>query len=213
MLVHGGASGIGTHAIQVAHALGARVAVTAGSASKLDLCRDCDDIVINYRDEDFVERLRDATDGSGADVILDIMGAAYLDRNVDALANDGRLVIIGMQGGVTGELNIGKLMGKRAGVIGTTLRARPVEGPSSRARSLARSSRTSGRCRRPASSRVRRCGVPDRGGRGGARTARLRRGGRQGAAARRGLAISRARPAPGSAGRPPRSSCSARDPR
>ncbi len=133
VLVHGGASGIGTHAIQVAHALGARVAVTAGSASKLDLCRELGaDIVINYRDEDFVERLRDATDGSGADVILDIMGAAYLDRNVDALANDGRLVIIGMQGGVTGELNIGKLMGKRAGVIGTTLRARPVEGPSSK---------------------------------------------------------------------------------
>jgi putative PIG3 family NAD(P)H quinone oxidoreductase len=133
VLVHGGASGIGTHAIQLARALGARVAVTAGSAAKLDLCRELGaDIVINYRDEDFVERLRDATDGAGADVILDIMGAAYLDRNIDALANDGRIVVIGMQGGVKGELNVGKLMGKRAGIFGTTLRARPVEGKSSK---------------------------------------------------------------------------------
>jgi putative PIG3 family NAD(P)H quinone oxidoreductase len=131
VLVHGGASGIGTHAIQVVRALGARVAVTAGSTPKLDLCRELGaDIVINYRDEDFVERVRAETDGAGADVILDIMGAAYLDRNIDALANDGRVVIIGMQGGITAELNIGKLMGKRAGVIGTTLRARPVDGPS-----------------------------------------------------------------------------------
>ena len=133
VLVHGGASGIGTHAIQVARALGARVAVTAGSTPKLDLCRELGaDIVINYRDDDFVERVRAETDGAGADVILDIMGAAYLDRNIDALANDGRVVIIGMQGGITAELNIGKLMGKRAGVIGTTLRARPVDGPSSK---------------------------------------------------------------------------------
>jgi putative PIG3 family NAD(P)H quinone oxidoreductase len=132
-LVHGGASGIGTHAIQVVRALGARIAVTAGSTPKLDLCRELGaDIVINYRDEDFVERVRAETDGAGADVILDIMGAAYLDRNIDALANDGRVVIIGMQGGITAELNIGKLMGKRAGVIGTTLRARPVDGPSSK---------------------------------------------------------------------------------
>jgi NADPH:quinone reductase-like Zn-dependent oxidoreductase len=85
--------------------------------------------MINYRDEDFVERLRKATDGAGADVILDIMGAAYLDRNLDALATDGRLVIIGMQGGIKGELNIGKLVGKRLAVIGTALRGRPVDGP------------------------------------------------------------------------------------
>ena len=97
VLVHGGASGIGTHAIQVVRALGARVAVTAGSTPKLDLCRELGaDIVINYRDEDFVERVRAETDGAGADVILDIIGAAYLDRNIDALANDGRVVIIGM---------------------------------------------------------------------------------------------------------------------
>jgi NADPH:quinone reductase-like Zn-dependent oxidoreductase len=133
LLVHGGASGIGTHAIQVARALGARVAVTAGSATKLDLCRELGaDILINYRDEDFVEQCRDATNGAGANVILDIMGAVYLDRNIDALANDGRVVIIGMQGGIKGELNVAKLMGKRAGIIGTTLRARPVDGPSSK---------------------------------------------------------------------------------
>lgn len=130
VLLHGGASGIGTHAIQVARALGARVAVTAGSADKLALCRELGaDITINYRDEDFVERVRSETDGAGADVILDIMGAAYLDRNVDALATRGRLVIIGMQGGIKAELNIAKLLGKRAGVIATSLRPRPVDGP------------------------------------------------------------------------------------
>ena len=131
VLFHGGASGIGTHGIQVARALGARVAVTAGSPEKLEICRDLGaQITINYRDEDFVARLKAETDGAGADVILDIMGAAYLDRNIDALATDGRLVIIGMQGGLMAELNIGKLLGKRAQVIGTTLRARPVSGKS-----------------------------------------------------------------------------------
>ena len=130
VLVHGGASGIGTHAIQVAHALGARVAATAGSRAKLDLCGDLGaDIVISHRDDDFVEQVRAATDSRGADVILDIMGAAYLDRNLQALAVDGRLVIIGMQGGVKAELNIGTLISKRLQVIGTALRARPVEGP------------------------------------------------------------------------------------
>ena len=133
VLLHGGASGIGTHAIQVARALGVRVAVTAGSAEKLDLCRDLGaQITINYRDEDFVARLKEETDGAGANVILDIMGAAYLDRNIDALATDGQLIIIGMQGGVKAELNLGKLLGKRARVIGTTLRARPVSGPNSK---------------------------------------------------------------------------------
>ncbi|ORB64694.1 NAD(P)H-quinone oxidoreductase [Mycolicibacterium tusciae] len=133
VLVHGGASGIGTHAIQVGVALGCRVAVTAGAKNKQDLCAELGaEIVIGYRDEDFVERVRAETGGAGADVILDIMGAAYLDRNVDALAPDGRLVIIGMQGGVKGELNIGKLLGKRAGVIATALRSRPVSGPASK---------------------------------------------------------------------------------
>jgi putative PIG3 family NAD(P)H quinone oxidoreductase len=134
VLLHGGASGIGTHATQVARALGARVAVTAGSADKLALCRELGaDITINYRDEDFVGRVHAETAGAGADVILDIMGAAYLDRNVDALADGGRLVIIGMQGGIKGELNIAKLIGKRAGVIGTALRSRPVNGPGGKA--------------------------------------------------------------------------------
>ncbi|SOJ57946.1 2-haloacrylate reductase [Mycobacterium simulans] len=133
LLVHGGASGIGSHAIQVARALGARVAVTAGSPEKLQLCRDLGaQITISYRDEDFVARIKEETGGAGADVILDIMGAAYLDRNIDALATDGQLVIIGMQGGVKAELNLGKLLTKRARVIGTTLRARPVSGPASK---------------------------------------------------------------------------------
>jgi putative PIG3 family NAD(P)H quinone oxidoreductase len=131
VLFHGGASGIGTHGVQVAHAMGCRVAVTAGSAEKLALCRELGaDVTINYRDEDFVERIRAETGGLGADVILDLMGAAYLDRNVDALAPDGRLVVIGFQGGVKAELNLAKLMAKRAGVISTALRSRPVDGPS-----------------------------------------------------------------------------------
>jgi putative PIG3 family NAD(P)H quinone oxidoreductase len=138
LLMHGGASGVGSHAIQVARALGARVAVTAGSLAKLDFCRELGaEILINYRDEDFVERVRQATDGSGADVILDIMGAAYLDRNIDALATEGQLVIIGMQGGIKGELNIAKLLSKRAHVIGTTLRGRPTNGPNSKSEVVA----------------------------------------------------------------------------
>jgi len=135
LLIHGGSSGIGTHGIQVARVLGARVAVTAGARNKLDLCTELGaEITINYREEDFVERVQ--TEG-GADVILDIMGAAYLDRNVDALATGGRMVIIGMQGGVKGELNIGKLLGKRAGVIATALRSRPVDGPGSKSEIVA----------------------------------------------------------------------------
>ena len=133
VLIHGGASGVGSHAIQIARAIGARVAVTAGSSEKLQFCRDLGaEIAISYRDEDFVARLREETGGAGADVILDIIGAKYLDRNIDALATDGQLVVIGMQGGVTGELNLGKLVSKRARVIGTTLRGRPATGPHSK---------------------------------------------------------------------------------
>jgi putative PIG3 family NAD(P)H quinone oxidoreductase len=125
-LVHGGSSGIGSMAIQLAKNAGATVAVTAGTPEKLDWCRRLGaDILINYRDEDFVTALRDATNGHGADVILDIMGASYLARNVDALASDGRLAIIGMQGGRKAELNLGTLMAKRGSVISTSLRARP----------------------------------------------------------------------------------------
>ncbi|MDI3313301.1 MAG: NAD(P)H-quinone oxidoreductase [Mycobacterium sp.] len=134
VLIHGGASGVGSHAVQVARALGARVAITAGSPAKLQLCRELGaEIVIAYRDEDFVTRLREATDGAGADVILDIVGAAYLDRNIDALADDGQLIVIGLQGGVRAELNLGKLISKRARVIGTALRGRPPTGPNGKA--------------------------------------------------------------------------------
>lgn len=134
VLFHGGASGIGTHGIQVAKAMDCRVAVTAGSAEKLEVCRTLGaDVTINYRDEDFVERIKAATDGVGADVILDLLGASYLDRNIDALAPDGRVVVIGFQGGLKAELNFGKLMAKRAGIISTALRSRPVDGPSGKA--------------------------------------------------------------------------------
>ncbi|MGE0214133.1 NAD(P)H-quinone oxidoreductase [Mycolicibacterium sp.] len=136
LLVHGGASGIGTHAIQVARALNCRVAVTAGSRNKLDLCAELGaEITIDYRNEDFVDVVRSA---GGADVILDIMGAAYLDRNIDSLANDGRLVIIGLQGGTKAELNIATLLAKRAGVIATALRGRPVGGPGGKSDIVAR---------------------------------------------------------------------------
>ena len=124
LLVHGGAGGIGTFAIQLAAALGARVFATAGSAEKLELCRSLGaERAISYRDEDFVEILREV---GGADVILDNMGAKYLGPNVAALATEGRLAIIGMQGGTKGELDVGALMTKRAAVVATTLRARPV---------------------------------------------------------------------------------------
>ena len=126
LLVHGGAGGIGTHAIQVGKALGATVAVTAGSAERLEKCRQLGaDILINYREQDFVEELLKATDG--ADVILDNMGASYLDKNISALAMDGRLSNIGMQGGTTGELNIGKLMSKRGSVYSAGLRGRSLD--------------------------------------------------------------------------------------
>ena len=127
LLVHGGAGGIGTMAIQLAKALGARVVTTAGSPEKLELCRSLGaDVAVSYRDQDFVEEVRAATDGRGADVILDNMGAKYLDRNLSALAPDGRLVIIGMQGGVKAELDIAKLLAKRGAVIATSLRSRPT---------------------------------------------------------------------------------------
>ena len=128
LLVHGGGGGIGTFAIQVGVALGARVAVTAGSAEKLARCRELGaEIAVNYRDEDFVEAVRAATGGRGADVVLDNMGASYLARNIDVLAVGGRLVVIGLQGGTKAELDLGRLMAKRATVSATTLRARPVE--------------------------------------------------------------------------------------
>ncbi|WP_262059293.1 NAD(P)H-quinone oxidoreductase [Streptomyces sp. STR69] len=127
LLVHGGSSGIGTMAIQLGKAVGAKVAVTAGTKEKLDYCAELGaDILINYREQDFVAEVARATGGAGADVILDNMGAKYLDRNVQALAVNGRLAIIGLQGGIKAELNIAALLGKRAAISATSLRARPL---------------------------------------------------------------------------------------
>ena len=127
LLVHGGSSGVGTMAVQLAHHVGATVAVTAGSAEKLARCAELGaDVLINYRDEDFVEAVRAATDGRGADVILDNMGATYLSRNIEALAPSGRLLVIGLQGGTRAELDLAALMGRRAAVISTSLRSRPA---------------------------------------------------------------------------------------
>ena len=128
VLIHGATGGIGTMAIQMVAAFGAVPMVTAGSAEKLELARSLGaKVLINYKEQDFVEAVQDATDGHGADVILDVVGAKYLQKNLDALAVAGRLVIIGLQGGVKAELNLNQLMTKRAAVIGTTLRGRPVE--------------------------------------------------------------------------------------
>ncbi|SDF61860.1 putative NAD(P)H quinone oxidoreductase, PIG3 family [Blastococcus fimeti] len=133
-LVHGGSSGIGTMAIQLAARAGARVITTAGTQAKLDVCRELGaDVTINYRDEDFVEKVREATGGRGVDVVLDNMGAKYLSRNIDALAVGGRLVVIGMQGGTKAELDLGKLLAKRAAVHATGLRGRPATGPGGKA--------------------------------------------------------------------------------
>jgi putative PIG3 family NAD(P)H quinone oxidoreductase len=128
LLVHGGTSGVGTMAVQLAHRHGATVAVTAGSGAKLAVCADLGaHILVNYREEDFVARVREATDGHGADVILDNMGAAYLRRNLAVLAVDGRLVSLGLQGGTTGELDLGRLMSVRGSVTAASLRAQPPE--------------------------------------------------------------------------------------
>ncbi|MQA06418.1 MAG: zinc-binding dehydrogenase [Streptosporangiales bacterium] len=127
-LVHGGGSGIGTFAIQLAKAAEVgKVLCTAGSQDKLDRCLTLGaDVGIDYSSEDFVERVKAETDGAGADVILDIVGAKYLARNVAALAKSGRLAIIGLQGGRKAELDLGALLAKRAAVIGVTLRGRPL---------------------------------------------------------------------------------------
>jgi putative PIG3 family NAD(P)H quinone oxidoreductase len=126
VLIHGGGSGIGTMAIQVARALGARIAVTAGSAEKLEACAALGaDVLIDYRQEDFVEATAQATAGRGVDVILDNMGASYLDRNLSALAFGGRLAVIGLQGGIKAEVNLGAMLRGNATVSARSLRARP----------------------------------------------------------------------------------------
>ncbi len=127
LLVHGGGSGIGTMAVQLGREVGARVAVTAGSPEKLEVCRELGaSILVNYRSEDFAEVVRAATDGHGADVILDNIGAKYLAPNVKVLAENGRLVVIGLQGGRSGEVDLGAMLAKRCALIATTLRGRPA---------------------------------------------------------------------------------------
>jgi putative PIG3 family NAD(P)H quinone oxidoreductase len=126
ILVHGGTSGIGTMAIQLAHARGARVFATAGTPRKVGVCRELGaEVAINYRDEQFDERVMAETGGAGVDVILDNMGAVYLPRNIRSLAVGGRLVVLGLQGGRKGELDLGALLAKRATVHAAGLRARP----------------------------------------------------------------------------------------
>ena len=129
VLIHGATGGIGTMAIQLAKALGAHVATTAGSAEKVGTAKAFlgADIAINYAEESFPESLRAQNGGKGADVILDVVGAKYLEQNVDALADYGRLVVIGLQGGTKAELDLGTLLRKRAAIIATSLRPRPVE--------------------------------------------------------------------------------------
>jgi len=128
VLIHGGTGGVGTAAIQVARRAGARVLATAGSPERVAFCRELGAHEgIDHHTEDFVERTRELTDGRGADVILDVMGAAYLERNLRALARDGRLVIIGMQGGIRAEIDLNTLLSNRLTVQGTILRNRPVE--------------------------------------------------------------------------------------
>ena len=128
LLVHGGGSGIGTMAVQLGRAVGARVAVTAGSAEKLARCRELGaEILVDYHRQDFVAAVRAATGDHGADVVLDIIGAKYLARNVEVLAPNGRLVVVGLQGGTKAELDLAALMTRRAAILVTTLRGRPAE--------------------------------------------------------------------------------------
>jgi NADPH:quinone reductase-like Zn-dependent oxidoreductase len=125
VLVHGGGSGIGTMAIQLAALVGARSLVTCGSQRKIDACVELGvDVAINYRDQDWAEVVQEVTDGHGVDVILDVIGAKYLDANTRSLAIGGRVVVIGLQGGTKGELDMGRLLAKRASIYGSTLRAR-----------------------------------------------------------------------------------------
>lgn len=127
LLVHGGGSGIGTASIQLARAAGATVIVTAGSDEKCARCTELGaDVAVNYRNGDFVSACKEATGGAGVDVVLDSIGAPYLQQNLSSLAVGGRLVLIGLMGGAKAEINLGALLTRRLSVIGSTLRARPV---------------------------------------------------------------------------------------
>jgi putative PIG3 family NAD(P)H quinone oxidoreductase len=126
-LVHAGASGVGTAAIQIARAIGARVAVTC-SAGKVDACRDLGaDLVVDYGSEDFAHAVAEWTGGRGVDVVLDVIGGEYLERNIDAVRTQGRIIQVGVMGDGTARFPIGKLLPKRAALIGTVLRARPID--------------------------------------------------------------------------------------
>ncbi|HIG02512.1 MAG TPA: NAD(P)H-quinone oxidoreductase, partial [Myxococcales bacterium] len=126
LLVHGGGSGIGTAAIQMAREAGARVIVTAGSDEKCARCLELGaNVAVNYREADFAEAVAEATGGAGVDVILDSIGGPYLERNLSSLALGGRLVLIGLMGGAKAEIPLGTLLMKRLQVMGSTLRARP----------------------------------------------------------------------------------------
>src|ERR671929_522328 len=137
-LVHGGSSGIGTMAIQLAARVGARVFTTAGTDAKLAFCRELGaEVLINYREQDFAERIAEETGGRGVDVVLDNMGAKYLTPNVASLGVGGRLVIIGMQGGTRTEIDLNAMMRRRLTVHATTLRSRPPSGPGGKAEIVA----------------------------------------------------------------------------
>ncbi|MBD5785917.1 NAD(P)H-quinone oxidoreductase [Cellulosimicrobium terreum] len=127
VVVHGGSGGVGTMAVQLGAALGAHVVATAGGRDRADRCLDLGAVrAVDHRAEDFVAAVREASSGHGADVVLDVVGAAYLGRNLDVLATGGRLVVIGMQKGRRAELDLGVLLARRATVAGTTLRSRPA---------------------------------------------------------------------------------------
>jgi putative PIG3 family NAD(P)H quinone oxidoreductase len=128
LLVHGGGSGIGTAAIQLAKLAGARLIVTAGSDEKCARCRELGaDVAVNYRTEKFADAVRAATGGAGVDVVLDSIGASYLADNLACLAIGGRLVLIGLMGGAKAELNLALLLARRLSLIGSTLRTRSHE--------------------------------------------------------------------------------------
>ena len=153
ILIHGGSSGIGTTAIQLARAFGARVFATAGTAEK---CAACEALgaerAINYREADFVAAVREATGGRGVDVVLDMVGGEYLQRNIESLAMEGRLVQIGQLGGARAQINLTPVLRRRLTITGSTLRARSVRGErGDRATPFAS---TSGRCSSRAPSRV-----------------------------------------------------------
>lgn len=137
LLVHGGSSGIGVTAIQVAKALGSRVLVTVGNTAKAQACLGLGaDVAINYREQDFVAEVKSATEGRGVDVILDMVAGAYVARNVQCLADDGRAVIIAVQGGVKAEFDAGQVLRRRLAITGSTLRPRPVAFKAGIARAL-----------------------------------------------------------------------------